>query len=329
VTWAVADGSAGWKHRRLALGGLMAGAVGALAVCAHGQTKYWKDSESLATRALACTTGNFVALNNLGVVLFNRGKVNEAMEEFQKSLEVEPENAEVLNNLGNALATKGSDEAAITQYEKALEIQPAYADAHYDLGKVLRKEGRLDEAVAQYRKALEIAPEHVDALNNLGNALALKGEDAAAIAQYKKALEIQPGQAAAHYNLGNVLVKDGRLNEAVAQYRQALEINPDQLDAQNNLAWLLATTSDPSLRDGAKAVELAARANQLSGGGNAVILRTLAAAYAEEGSYGLAAATARRGLESAAGQKQDALAATLQKDIKLYDANTPLRNAPR
>ena len=66
-----------------------------------------------------------------------------------------------------------------------------------------------------------------------------------------------------------------------------------------------------------------------SGGGNPMVLRTLAAAYAETGSYGQAAVTARRALELAVAEKQDALAATLQKEIKLYEADTPQRNAQR
>jgi len=58
-----------------------------------------------------------------------------------------------------------------------------------------------------------------------------------------------------------------------------------------------------------------------------VILHTLAVAYAEAGSYGLAADTARRALDLAAAQKRDPLAATLQKEIQLYEANTPPRKA--
>ena len=119
------------------------------------------------------------------------------------------------------------------------------------------------------------------------------------------------------------------MKEAIAQYQKVLEINPNQISVQNNLAWLLATTPDASLRNGAKAVALAAQADQLGGGSNAMVLHTLAAAYAEEGSFGRAAVTARRALELATGQKNDALAATLQREIKLYEADTPARDATR
>jgi hypothetical protein len=88
---------------------------------------------------------------------------------------------------------------------------------------------------------------------------------------------------------------------------------------------LLATASDASLRDGAKAVALAGQANQLTGGGNPIILRTLAAAYAEAGRYDDAAATARKALNQAQAQKNDQLAAALQEEIKLYQSARPLR----
>jgi hypothetical protein len=92
---------------------------------------------------------------------------------------------------------------------------------------------------------------------------------------------------------------------------------------------LLATTPDASLRNGSKAITLAAQANEMSGGGNPTILHTLAAAYAEAGSYNLAATTARRGLELALEQKNYTLAATLQNEIKLYEADSPVRDTGR
>jgi len=362
LTWAVADGCAGWKHRRLVLGGLMTAAVGALAVRGHIQTSYWRDSESLWTRALACTSNNFVALNNMGTLLVKQGQLDDAIANFRTSLDIAPYNAEAHNNLANALATKGEDEAAIAQYEEALEIQPIYVEAHYNLANVLVKHGRLEEALAHYRKAVEINPDNEAAQNNLGQALLLKGDFdgamvflekaaamnpdplgrwfslgneflqkgnmKAAILFYRRALQINPRFAEAWAGLGMACYKDGQTREAIDSWHKNLEIVPGNFQVQNNLALLLATASDRSLRNGSEAVALATKASQLSGGGNPVILHTLAAAYAAEGSYGPAASTARRALELAVQQKQDALAASLRKELQLYEANTPMPNAP-
>jgi len=396
-TWAVGDWSAGWKDRRVVLGGMMIAVIGALVVCGHRQSSYWRDSESLWTHALACTSGNALAHLrlgaalakngqmegaigqyrkaleikpddaeihcNLGLAYFKKGELKEAIAQYQQALARAPENVEARDDLGFALFTKGELEEAIAQYRKALESAPENAETRNNLGLAYFKKGELEEAIAQYRKALASAPENAGALSNLGNALLLKGDLDGAMACFKKAAAINPDQVETWYNLGNGFLQRGDLDQAIASYRQAikinpryadtcanlgvayfkegetreardcwqeaLEINPEQVYVLNNLAWLLATTPDASLRDGAKAVALAAQANQLSGGGNPAVLHTLAAAYAEGGSYGLASATARRALELAVEQKNDALAGMLQKEIKLYEAGTPAREATR
>jgi tetratricopeptide (TPR) repeat protein len=393
-TWVAGQWSLGWKHRRPVLGGLMIVLIGALALCGRVQTSYWRDSQSLWTRALARTFDNSLAHNSLGAEFFRKGDLEGAVLHYRMALEIRPDYPGARSNLGNVLELMGYVNEAIAQYRDALEIEPDYAGARSNLGLALFKKGEVDEAIAQYRKALKTEPGNAAALSNLGLALFKKGEVDEAIAQYRLALKIAPdfkealfdlGKALlrkgdfaeamaclertlnlsqdpsakwlglgnvflqkgdldeatacyrqatavnprstdAYSNLGVAFVQKGRIREAIASWEQALEIAPDQVYVQNNLAWTLATTSDASLRNGAKAVALATQANQSSGGANPAILRVLAAAYAEDGGYGLAAVTARRALELAAAQKNDALAATLQKDLKLYDAGAPLRD---
>jgi tetratricopeptide (TPR) repeat protein len=299
---------------------------------------------------------------NLGNLLMHV-RLDEAIAEYRQALAITPDKVEILNDLGKALALKGEDAAAIAQYEKVLELQPGYANAHFNLGNRLLKMGKLEEAAAQYQKALEIQPDDAEARNKLGKTLLLKGDFDGAMACFEKtaamspdpfsrwfslgngflqkedwetamaclrqALKINPRAADACANLGLACFKKGDTKEAIDAWQQALAIDPDQIYVQNNLARLLATTPDTSLRDGPKAIALATQANQLSGGGNPVILQTLAVAYAQAGSYGLAAGTARRALELALAQNKDALAAALQKEIKLYETNAPPPNAPR
>jgi tetratricopeptide (TPR) repeat protein len=257
---------------------------------------------------------------------------------------------------------KGDDAAAIAQYQRVLEIQPGYANAHFNLANRLLKVGRLEEAAAQYQQALEIQPNDAEARNKLGKTLLLKGDFDGAMSCFEKtttlspdpfsrwlnvgsgflqqddwqtaivcfhqALKINPRSAEAYANLGMACFKKGGAKEAIDSWQQALSINPDQVNVQISLARLLATTPDTKLRDGPKAIALATQANQLSKGGNPVILQTLAVIYAQAGNYGEAASTARRALELALAQNQDALAAALQKEIKLYETNTP-PNAPK
>ncbi|PYK65090.1 MAG: hypothetical protein DME50_10095, partial [Verrucomicrobia bacterium] len=106
-----------------------------------------------------------------------------------------------------------------------------------------------------------------------------------------------------------------------------LAINPDSVDSLNNLAWTLATFPETWIRNGDQALALAKRANQLSGDNSPAILRTLAAACAENGRFTEARIIAERGLQLANTQKNSTLANIFEGDIALYRTNAPVRTA--
>ncbi len=263
---------------------------------------------------------------NLGVSFFQQGRTDDAISQYEKALEIKPDYAEAHNDLGLAFFQQGRLDEAIPQYQKALEIKPDMAEAHFNLGVSFFQQGRLDEAIPHYQEVLKIKPDYPEAHNNLGVCLSQQGRLDEAIPQYQKALEIQPGNASAQYNLGSGYFLLGRLDEAILHYQKALEIQPDYMAAQNQLAWLLATCPKASLRNGNKAVELAERANQLAGGGDPLILCTLAAACAEAGRFPEAVETAQRALHLADAQSNTVLAGQLQSEMKLYQAGSPFHS---
>ena len=217
-------------------------------------------------------------------------------------------------------------EEAIAQFQTALQIRPDYADAAYNLGNALLQKGDVNDAIALYQRALESEPDFAEAHNNLGIALFQRGQVDEAIAQFRQALQIEPGYAEASYNLAEALLKKGNVDEAISRYQRALQTKPDYPAALNNLAWVLATCPQASLRDGNKAVELAQRANQLTGDGNPVVLHTLAAAYAEAGRFPVAVETAQRALPLAETQSNTALADAIRSQLKLYQAGVPFHS---
>ncbi|MGO9002320.1 MAG: tetratricopeptide repeat protein [Limisphaerales bacterium] len=235
LTWAAADLCAGWHHRRLVLGGCSTIILMALIFCARTQASYWRNSESLWTHTLACTSDNFIAQNNLGNALLQKGSANEAIPHFQRALQIKPDFAEAQNNLGIALLQKGKVDEAITHYQKALQIKPDFPEAHNNLGNALVQKGRVDEAIAHFQRALQIEPDFAKSYNNLGIALAQKGKVAEAFAHFQKALQINPDFAEAHNNLGIALLQKGKVDEAIVHYQKALQINPGYAEAHNNL----------------------------------------------------------------------------------------------
>ena len=123
---------------------------------------------------------------------------------------------------------------------------------------------------------------------------------------------------------GLLLQAKGSLGDATAEYRLALRYQPDLTDALNNLAWVLATCAEASLRNGPQAVGLAQKANELSGGKDASLLRVLAAAYAEAGQFPKAAETAHRARDMVSPQSDNY--DLIQGEIRRYDFGLPLRD---
>ncbi len=210
-----------------------------------------------------------------------------------------------------------------TLYRTVITENPDCWLAHNNLGVFLVGRGRLDEAIIHYQRALEIKTDYAYGENNLGTALARLKRFDEAVVHFRKALEIQPGFVAAHNNLSIALCQQGKIAEAIAQWDPALGLRPENAVAVNFLAWTLATSPDASIRDGAKAVALAERAAQVTGGLEPNILDTLAAAYAEAGRFADAMPIAERALALASGSENAHLAETVRSRIKLYQSGSP------
>src|SRR5205807_849301 len=163
---------------------------------------------------------------------------------------------------------------------------------------------------------------------SLADLLMRRGRVNEAIEHSEEALRIRPGDADAQNNLGLALLQTGDTKRAVAHLEKALEIDPGHMNAEVNLAWVLATSPDDSMRNGARAVQLAEDVVNRAGHPNAIVLRTLAAAYAEVDRFNDAIAAAQQAIEIARATGNDALVADLERNISAYRSNHPLRSGP-
>jgi protein O-mannosyl-transferase len=163
---------------------------------------------------------------------------------------------------------------------------------------------------------------------SLADLLMRRGRVNEAIEHSEEALRIRPGDANAENNLGLALLQTGDTKSAVTHLEKALEIDSGLMNAEVNLAWVLATSSDDSLRNGARAVELSEDVASRAGHANAIVLRTLAAAYAEIGRFNDAIATAQQAIEIAEATGNKGLAGDLKQNIAAYQSNQPIRSGP-
>jgi len=201
IAWGVPDLLRKWRYRKTIIAICTGLILSAIMVCTWVQIRHWKDGISLFKHALNVTVNNHLAHNNLGLLLLNQGRANEA----------------------------------IRHYFKAIKIKPRWALAHYNMGVAKAGQRKFAEAIEHYSEAIKLNPNSSKAHNNLANVLLAQRRFDAAIAHYLEALRINPDYGNAHSNIGIAFAAKGDLNEAISHFREALRLNPDDYRMRQNL----------------------------------------------------------------------------------------------
>jgi len=137
---------------------------------------------------------------NRGCALFGEGKHDEAIAEYTKAIELDPNYAHAYNNRGVAYKNKGQYELAIADYNRAIELDPNYAHAYYNRGVAYKNREQYELAIADYSKAIELDPEDSSVWNSKGVCLSRLDRYEEALECYDKALQIDPDYAYAKNN---------------------------------------------------------------------------------------------------------------------------------
>ncbi|PWU11448.1 MAG: hypothetical protein C5B50_23315 [Verrucomicrobia bacterium] len=289
-------------------------------------------------KAVALDPRSMAAHCTLGSILLDQGKVDEGIAQLQLGIAnagpgVSSAAGIVTVGAGTAFSPQrpGLPSAAgITSEGQARRLPYApgrLAEAHFTVGNAfLFQKGDVKNAIDHFHKAIELRPDYADVYNNLATAVARTGSADPIINHYQAVLEAKPESADARFELGSLLFHQRRPGETIVQLRAALDLRPDFARACDTLAWLLATCPDASYRDGKQAIALAQHAETLTGGKNALALRTLATAYAQAGQFPEAITTAERAERLAIDRADLALANQLRRDLALYQKGQPYRD---
>ncbi|MDC3205786.1 tetratricopeptide repeat protein, partial [Paracoccaceae bacterium] len=170
------------------------------------------------------------------VNLYTKKQYREASNKGSQLLEQFPNSINIYNIIGAANKGLGKLENAVEAYNKALSIKPDYADAYYNMGNALKEQGKLDEAIEAYTKAISLKPDYADAYYNMGIALREQGKLEEAMQAYTEVLSLKPDYAEAYYSMGNTLQEQGKIDKAIEAYDKALFIKPDFAEAHRNLS---------------------------------------------------------------------------------------------
>ena len=201
-------------------------------------------AESLAKDLINKHPQVFVLHHVLSLSLDGQQKFAEAVASYQNALKLHPEkfnqsSADLQFNLGIVLTQLNRLEEAANAYQQALLIKPNFFEAHGNLGTILQRQGKLDAAINSYQAGLKINPQDARGHFNLGTVLRDKGDLPAAVTSYQKAIQLFPNYTDAHNNLGETLRDQGNMDAAVKSYQAALALNSDHPNANYNMAEFL------------------------------------------------------------------------------------------
>lgn len=322
-----------WRYGKALLS---AGALFAAVACFSltlAQVRVWGDTRTLFARAVALDEDNAVAWCVLGMEFVRGGNADQAISCFRRATTLDAKYDMAWNDLGRALHDKGEFNEALNAYQMALQCAPNHSlsqgTIYCNLGNLFLGRGRFADAITNFQKALELMPGQPEIYQDLGCAFARNHQPEQAIIQFQNAFRLQPGDAGAELALAETLSDSGQASDAINHFYQVLALDPDSVTALNNLAWQLATAPEAALRDGNEAVRLAERACQLTGHKEALLIGTLAAAYAEAGRYADAVAAAGQARAAALAQGQTEIAARHEQLLELYKSGRPYHQEAR
>src|SRR5438105_8076235 len=183
--------------------------------------------------------------NSRGIELADRGWLDEAIKEFKKAIELDPDSAHAHDNLATVYSEKKLYREALKEYLTALELEPDSATAHYNLACFLSTHGP-DMAVTEYKEAIELDPEYPDAHLNLGLTHADLGRTEDAMKELLTAIELDPTDAFPRHELAALQMDDGDYRSAISQLKEVVRSSPTT--SRRTSIWASATHRRASTR---------------------------------------------------------------------------------
>lgn len=270
---------------------------------------------------------DYESRNALGVGYLQLGRRAEAIRQLQDALLIAPAYPATHYNLAVVAMGERRFAEALMHYQQAIAARPDYVEARNNLGVLYELTGRTDLAVEQYTRALEIRPTHVATHNNLGLVLMARGQLADAAAHFRAALRTRPDSGDVLYSLGRLQVAQGRPRDAVQTWRRALVAKPDSVPLLVDMARLLSGSAE--VQNSREAVQLAERANKMSGNANPAVLDVLAAAYALEGHFDVAQRIEQRALQRAVATNDAHMVEVIRRRLEvLQQSSSPSAEEP-
>lgn len=328
LSWGLADLVQRWPTARGAVIVLVVSGLGGCGYLTRLQLQHWENSTALYTHALNVTSGNYIAHSNLGYVLIDEGKPEEAEQEFREVVRLTPGMGKPYNDLGKAFALQNKMDDALLMFSNAVWLDPKLALARRNLGQARVLRGEVAEGLAEMEAGVRGSPDDIEVQAKFAGLLIKYGRAADALPYCEVVARAQPQDAQAQYNLGVACLARDRFQDAARSLTAAVRLAPEDPQSMNALAWIYCTSPQSELRNGPEAVRLAEKACALTQRQEAPFLNTLAAAYADTGRFEDAITTAQLTLDLAEAANNARMAAVVRRQLELYKSGKPFRDEP-
>jgi tetratricopeptide (TPR) repeat protein len=244
IAWGLPDLLQNYSFRKKLLSVLSGIFFSVLITLTSVQLQYWENSVKLFEHAIEVTDKkypSFVGIyNNLGVVLNQQMKFEEAMAHLKNAVKLQPTYPEAHNNLGNALSGLNRSQESNISYKEAIRLNPDYPEAHNNLANSLSKKREdLEEAIFHYKKAIQLKPEFYEAHFNLGVTLNKWNDSDQAIGHLQEAIRLEPNLPESHLALGNILSQKKKFKPAIDHLETIIKMDPNNAIAHNSLGSAL------------------------------------------------------------------------------------------
>jgi Flp pilus assembly protein TadD len=252
-----------------------------------------------------------------GFDLMGKGQMAEAVPEWRKAVQMDPDDANWHFNLAVSLRESNQDPEAVEELRKACDLDANEPKWFADLAALLSQTGDLDGAVANYRISLSLDPSKAEVEADLGVALFKDGQAQEGYEHFQKTVEMDPGFADGHNDLATALAKMGRVDEAVVEVQKAVALSPSSAEYRYNLGFALELRGDV-----AGAVEAFQKSVELSEGKDVRCLAALANAYDKAGRFPEAIQSARQAVDLAVQKHDLQLEQDLRNDLERYQSDS-------
>lgn len=215
-----------------------------LAFLSWKQCGYWENDTRLFSRMLQATRNNYLAHINLGTILLQEGKAQEAAGHFTEVIRIKPGLILSYNKRAIAYARLGRYPEAFDDLDKIILLKPDYADAYITRGVLYQQRAEHQKAVGDFGEAIRLMPDNALIYYNRGNAYIHLGDYQQAVDDFTRAVSLNPGYVDAYNNRGFIHLQSGRYPQALEDYTQAIRLKPDYANAWNNRAFVYLKTGN-------------------------------------------------------------------------------------